>query len=95
MGFPSGSHSKVFTCNEVDLDFIPGLGKSSPGGHGNPLQYSCLENALDRGAWWGTWGCKESDTTEQLSTAQHSTDRKLWVLQGNCEVGQTSVTSKC
>ena len=35
-----------------DLDSIPGLGKSPGGGHGNPLQYSCLENAMVRGAWW-------------------------------------------
>ena len=43
----------------------PGLGKSSGGGNGNPLQYSCLENPTDRGAWWATvQGCKESDATE-------------------------------
>ena len=34
--------------------FIPGLGRSPGGGHGNPLQYSCLENPMDRGAWWAT-----------------------------------------
>jgi len=37
-----------------DMGLIPGLGRSSGGGHGNPLQYSCLENAMDRGAWWAT-----------------------------------------
>ena len=37
-----------------DAGLIPGLGRSSGGGHGNPLQYSCLENAMDRGAWWAT-----------------------------------------
>ena len=95
MGFPGESVVKNPPANTVDMDSIPGSERSPGGGTGNALQYSCLENALDRGAWWGTWGCKESDTTEQLSTAQHSTDRKLWVLQGNCEVGQTSVTSKC
>ena len=36
-----------------DLGSIPGLGKSSGGGRGNPLQYSCLENPMDGGAWWG------------------------------------------
>ena len=47
---------------------IPGLGRSPGGGNGNPLQYSCLENSIDRGAWQASqWGCKESDTTEQLS----------------------------
>ena len=37
-----------------DMGSIPGLGKSPGGGHGNPLQYSCLENPMDRGAWWAT-----------------------------------------
>ena len=44
---------------------IFGLGRFSGEGHGNPLQYSCLENAMHRGAWWATiCGHKESDTTE-------------------------------
>ena len=49
-----------------DMSSVPGPGKSSGGGHGNPLQYSCLENSMDRGAWWAIspWVCKESDTTE-------------------------------
>ena len=48
-----------------DADLIPGWGRSPGGGHGNPLQYSCLENPMDRGAWWATvQGNKESDTTE-------------------------------
>ena len=49
---------------------IPGLGRSSGGGHGNPLQYSCLENPHGQRslAGYSPWGCKESNTTEQLST---------------------------
>ena len=45
---------------------IPGAGRSPGGGHGKSLQYSCLENPMDRGAWWATvhGGHKESDTTE-------------------------------
>ena len=37
-----------------DVGLIPGSGRSPRGGHGNPLQYSCLENSIDRGAWWAT-----------------------------------------
>ena len=48
MGFPGGSDGKESACNAGDLGLIPGLGRSPGGGHGNPLQYSCLE----RGAWW-------------------------------------------
>ena len=51
LGFPGGSDGKEFTCNEGDLGSIRGLGRSPGGGHGNPLQYSCLENPMDRGAW--------------------------------------------
>ena len=41
-------------CNAGDLGSFPGLGRSPGGGNGNPLQYSCLENPMDRGAWWVT-----------------------------------------
>ena len=44
LGFPGGSDGKESTCNAGDLGSIPGLGRSPGGGHGNPLQYSCLEN---------------------------------------------------
>ena len=49
-----------------EVGSIPGSGRSPGGGHGNPPQYSCLENSMDRGAWWATvpWGLKESDMTE-------------------------------
>ena len=51
-GFPGGSDGKASVYNAGDLGSIPGLGRSSPGeGNGNPLQYSCLENPTDRGAW--------------------------------------------
>ena len=49
-GFPGGSVGKESTCSAGDLGTIPGLGRSPGGGHGNPLQYSCLENTMDRGA---------------------------------------------
>ena len=54
MGFPRGSDGKESMCNAGDLCSIPGLGKSPGGDHGNPLQYSCLENPMDRGAWQAT-----------------------------------------
>ena len=46
-----GSDGKESTCNVGDLGSIPGLERSPGGGHGKLLQYSCLENAMDRGAW--------------------------------------------
>jgi len=54
MGFPGGSDSKESACSVGDLGLIPELGRSPGGGHGNPLQYSCLENPMDRGAWRAT-----------------------------------------
>ena len=67
LGFFDGLNDKEFACNVVDPDSIPGSERSPGGGHGNPLQYSCLRNSMDRGAWWATvTGCKESDTTRQL-----------------------------
>ena len=53
-GFPGGSDSKESTCSVGDLGSIPGLGRSPEGRHGNPCQYSCLENPMDRGAWRAT-----------------------------------------
>ena len=48
-----------------DMGSIPGLGRAPRGGHGNPLQYSCLENPMERGAWWSSPSdCKELDMTE-------------------------------
>ena len=71
LGFPGGSDGKESTCKAGDLGSIPGLGRSSGGGHGNPLQYFCLENPHGQRhlAGCSPWGHRESDTTEQLSTA--------------------------
>ena len=49
--FPCGSEDKASACNVGDLGSIPGLGRSPGEGNGNPLQYSCLENPMDGGAW--------------------------------------------
>ena len=56
----------VHACNVGNLGLIPGLGRSPGGGYGNPLQYPCLENSMDRGSWWVGYsprGHKELDTT--------------------------------
>jgi len=54
VGFPSGSVVKESTCNAGDTGLISGPGRSPGGGHGNPLQYSCLENPMQKGAWQAT-----------------------------------------
>ena len=54
MGFPGGSVSNESACNAGDLGSIPGSVGSTGEGNGNPLQYSCLENPMDRGAWQAT-----------------------------------------
>ena len=68
MGFPGGSDGKESACKAGDLGLIPGLGRSPGEGNGNPHQYSCLENPMDRGAWRvQSMGSQESDMTEQLA----------------------------
>ena len=52
--FPGGSDGKEFVCSAGDPVSVPGLGRSPGEGNGNPLQYSCLANSMDRGAWWAT-----------------------------------------
>ena len=67
MGFPGGSEVKASACNVGDLGSIPGSGRSPGEGNGNPLQYSCLENPMDGGAWWATvHGVADLDTTKRL-----------------------------
>ena len=54
LGLPCSSVGKDSACNAGDLGSIPGLGRSPGEGNGYPLQYSCLENPMDRGAWQAT-----------------------------------------
>ena len=77
LGFPGGSEVKASACNVGDLGSIPGLGSYPGEGNGNLLQYSCLENPKDGGAWLSpsSQGCKELDTTEPL----HFTSLHCWV----------------
>ena len=53
-GFPGGSDSKESAYSAGELDSIPGSGRFPGEGNGYPLQYSCLENAMDAGTWWAT-----------------------------------------
>ena len=64
----SGKESTYNVGSAREKGSIPGLGRSPGTGNGNTLQYSCLENSMDRGAWRAPWGCKKLDTTELLST---------------------------
>ena len=64
-GFPGGSVGKNPPANTGDAGLIPGLGRFPGEGNGKPLQYSCLENPMDRGAWWAVVHgvTKESEPT--------------------------------
>ena len=64
-GFPDDSDGNESACNAGDLGSLLALGRSPGEGNGNPLQYSWLENSVDRS--YGPWVCKESDTTERLT----------------------------
>ena len=72
-GFPGGSAVKNLPGNAGDVGSVSGRGGSPGAGNGNPLQYSCLENPLDRGAWWATcspWSCNRAG--HDLSTKQQN-----------------------
>ena len=77
VGFPGGAAVKNLPANVGDAGWLPGSGKSPGGGNGNPLQYSCLENPTDRGAWPDTvYGVAEHWT--RLSP--HAQVRALWCI---------------
>ena len=73
MGFSGSSDGEESACNVGDLGLIPRLGRSPGRGHGNPLQYSCVENPRGQRSLVGYSPCspKELDTTERLSIARH------------------------
>ena len=71
LGFPGGSDGKEPACNAGDLGLILGLGRSPGGGNGNPLQYSCLENPMDRGA-------KRTKTQFIVAREKGHTQRSAW-----------------
>ena len=83
--FPLSSVCKESACSTGDLGLIPGSGRSPGGGHGNPLQYSCLENPMDRGAWWATvHGVAKSWTTEGHSQWQQMANQGILTLSKDC-----------
>ena len=72
--FPGGSDGKESACNAEDTGdqgSIPGSGRSPRELNGNPLQYSCLENSMDRGAWWATVHRVSKSRTRQTNTSPH------------------------
>ena len=78
-GFPGSSHGKEFACYTGDPDPVPGLGRSPVGDNGNPLQYSCLENPIDRGDWQSAvHGVPKSQT--RLSDSTHTQAGNLLTL---------------
>ena len=81
MGFPGGSDGKESACNAGDLGLITGLGRSPGGGHGNPLQYSCLENLMDRGDWWATVHGVTKSQARLSDQAQHELVKLVSLLK--------------
>ena len=78
--FPGGSDGKVSVYNVGDLSSIPRSGRSPGEGSGNPLQYYCLENPMDRGAWWATvHGVTKSRTQLSNSTFQYMETTKVFI----------------
>ena len=70
-GIPGGSDGKESTCNAGDTGLIPGSGRSPGRGHGNPVQYSCLENPMDRGDWWTTVHSVAKSLTQLKQLSMH------------------------
>ena len=78
-GLPWLISGKESTCNAGDLGSIPGSGRSTGEGNGYPLQYSCLDNSIDRGAWWATiHGVTKSWMTERLTVSLSLTRSTQW-----------------
>ena len=87
--FPGGSDGRESTCEAGSLGLIAGLGRSPGGGHGNPLQYSCLENPMDRGAWQATvhgvtvrhtWATSQSTAHRTLLCVCSRIPQPRWIL---------------
>ena len=86
-GFPGGSVGKEYTCNAGDSGSIPGSGRSPGKEHGNPLQYSCLENPKDRGYWQAIVHRVPKSQTQLKRLSMHSCTIKCCLALMNQEVG--------
>ena len=86
LGFAGGLDRQESACSARDLGSISGSRRSPGVGNGYPLQYSCLENSMDKGAYWATvhgicpWGHKETDTTEQPTLSLFIVDKQCRVI---------------
>ena len=77
LGFPSGSDGKESACNAGDSGSIPGSGRAPGEGNGNPLQYSCLENPMDRGAWQANFNHEVKCSRTVLPNRTYDSDGKV------------------
>ena len=92
---PSGSGGQESPCNAGDPGVIPGLGRYPGGGNGNPLKYSCLGNAIDRGAYRAAvHGVTESDTFERLMHVRQADPWAAFTI-GVCSLGVVCVCCNC
>ena len=92
LDFPGGSDGKASAYNAGDPGLIPGSGRSLGEGNGNPLQYSCLENSMDRGAWWAT---VHRVTKSQIRLSDFTFTFTLGVFLGiTCKSGHDAKTDK-
>ena len=98
MGFPGGAGVKNLPAAKArylrDLGPILGSGRNPGGGHGNPLQYSCLENPMDRGTWWARvhWAAKSQTWLKQLSMHTHILPCFIHLLGCHEKIPQTVCT---
>ena len=93
LGFSCGSAGKESACNAGDLGSIPESGRPLGEGNGNPLQYSCLENSMDRGAWWNYWGPVVSLFNNSKNWAASETEPLPFPSTYLCEKGFPELTS--
>ena len=100
MGFLGGSDGKESSCNARDMGLIPGSGRSFGEGNGNPLQYSCLENSMDRGAKWAivhrvakSWTWLTHTHTHNTHTHTHTLTR-TYITESLCCIPETTLQYK-